>query len=426
MRKRNLIKFTTIFCLFIAFGFFVCNRELPASGFGLNVQEPFGFTWKKSDLDQEIYICDGAINSLRLIYTASEIETLVAHCKLVSHKKVILLKYRTAKEFRDGEIGVTVNGNNQPFSYTYSYGNDIRPITRFMRNKAKRAEGLKTALIEIYGNPKASGHYEQFDIIGFIPEKSPKPTCFFWQDDNVGILLCEKLVPYLDRTEVSLSFIKLDNYSSGIALKNRVNTYLVNGHIDPSEHSYDYEYKNLFLESVEGLSYWMDIPEKDCRKGELRPLVKAWEITDSDERRLLPLLEKYKGDDLAQFIFDNEDIPDWVWAEDNLILYLLKQAADEGSANAMNEFGYAQLRCALGVEKDLAAAKVWIEKAIAGGSDTAYTNRAALTLFQGPPSKETRQRAVADLQRCTDLNGESCGLELKALNTLNTVVEAFD
>ncbi|WP_017931078.1 SEL1-like repeat protein [Robiginitomaculum antarcticum] len=428
MLKTRMKIFTSIVCSFAGIGLFACNRATPAPDFGIDVLEPFGFTWEKSNLQPKSIIgeCNRETNKLRSIYTVSELESLVAHCKSESYDIVFFPKRRLPKAFRDGEIGVLINGDGQPFSYTFSYLHELSPTTKSVRKKHIRADALKKTITEIYGEPLAKGYYAQFNRIGFIPDETIAPECFFWKQNQVGILLCRERVIYVDGFEMSLSFIRTDNFPYGIALQERVNQYIEKGKFDlPEDDDIENdEYEKSFLASVRRLSEWMKSPYKACEQDTLQPLEKAWEITENDKKRVAPLLEKYNGDELAELIFEHEELPDWIWKKDNVVLYLLKYAADDGNADAMNEIAYSQLRCAFGVEQNRESGKRWIAKAIEGGSYSGYANQASTIFYEGPPSKQTRQNAMGNLQKCVDLGGENCGVELRALKTLNEIIDA--
>lgn len=407
-----------------------CNSRDSAPDIGLDAESPFELNWRNSNLSPDSIIegCDSQLRSVAILFKSTELNSLEKICLAENYENNFYKGKAFAQPFKDGEIGVLQNGLGEPIIYTYSFMHELDPTYKSLKLKKSRASGLKKTLQKKYGRPTATGVFDETDRLGFIPKGRLNDPCYFWIQSDTGIVLCRERKIYMDGYEMSLSFIRMDTPATdtyGGALRNRIENYLKFGYANQQsqEGETDYYYEKTFSGAVDTLAKWMDITPEDCIDKSLKPLEEAWQISEGEKARISPILKKYKGVDLAEYLFEDEGVSRWVWKNDNVVLFLLKTAAEGGSADAMNEFAYVQMRCKMGVEKDWESAKIWIDKAVERKSGAAFANRALITAFEGPPGSVTRTSIITNLKICFDAGHTVCGNELGALETLNAMLD---
>ena len=267
----------------------------------------------------------------------------------------------------------------------------------------------------------ATGRYNQSSKQGFIAGNMGFQPCDFWLKKNVGIMLCSQRVILIDGIEMSLSFVRLDRAPYGPSLRCAVN---------PSQtadcNKASGATASESADQSEGAGYlktladWLDpIVLKSCKSDELEPLEDIRRLSKAEEAELAAVLEAHSGDALALYAINEDDKAELDLPPKKLAkvrMYLFEKAAAQGSVIAMNEIGASLLYCFQFVERDLAAAQIWLEKA-AVADDTLAMNSLALMHLSGMTQViNPVGAAVQLLERCSEIDADVCSKELSALN----------
>lgn len=391
----------------------------------LRIQEPFGFTWDVTDKsvsapDNE---CNQLIETLGVLIDSSRKEQALLECRGKEYSDIYLTSEDVPKALQEGDISIGLLGDRKPVHYTYSFLHDWRPDNLEEKSKLREAHAakFKAQLVKLYGSPDSVGYFDQSSEFGFIVDEGSHQPCAFWLVDKIGILLCSERVIMMDGTEMSLSFI---NFAQDRANKDTRNLALIAAgkESEPSEILTEKDESSAFSKAT--LKELADLVYSDewnrCEDSDLAPIDEVWARSPRNSEILGSLSQRYSGDDLAEYIFENsheleEQIPE---DDQNLIImFLLKQAAGQGSAAAMNEIGASLLHCYQGIQQDINGAREWLNKAAEAGDTMAMQSLAGMHLAQLLGSTNPKEDALILLEQCSELSPETCSDSFQTLNS---------
>lgn len=393
----------------------------------LNPQNPLGFSW--DSIEEQALANEGRSKSEceRLVSDIEQIigeraSAAVEQCIREKTEEFYLTPEIIPSPLRWGAVSVVVRGKTEPISYTYSYLHRIYPDYAIpdRARRAFHAWKIDRKLRKSLGPPLAFGHFDENSRGGFEPNVKRTGPCEFWISGDVGITLCFERVIYVDGVEMSLSFARLDRAPFGPALMCLV---LQNGGdaCDAVGDS-DGDGPATFVRSLETLSKWLGANTfAKCKSEELLPLETASALTPSEIAALAPVAEAYDADGLANYVVENFDsVGGDISGADRIrmALYLLRKAAEQGSAVAMNEIGASLLYCYLNVRQDVKEANIWLESAAAMDEPYAIKSLAAMTLLRMKESENRNEDAYSLLSKCAAIDQEHCLKEQAALASL--------
>ena len=395
----------------------------------LAVDQPFGFTWNGFSIagtdfgPDPIADCESQLNALEAIIPESGNTTILELCINDKYRDRFLAENDVPNEFRDGEVSVGLIGRDQPVIFNYSYLHRVMMDPEHKENQRKRkarSSAIDKRLTALYGPPNSSGYFSQAVAPGFIASQDGNQPCHFWIVEEIGILLCSERVILIDGIEMSLSFIKLDAVPFGDALRCMANTADSDDCNDQGSGDYEYPNENTFFLDV--LTDWLK-PDtfRDCDLDTLEPLETAWALTDELQTEVSEITERYYGEELAQYAFENgseltENRSES--EEQKTMLFLLKRAMEQGSVSAMNEIGASLLYCYQNVQQDTAQAQVWLLKAAELGDALAMMSLARMHMNGMIDGNDGLAEAITWLTRCNEVEPTECQHMLRATKEL--------
>jgi len=335
--------------------------------------------------------------------------------------------YLSAKEIPPalsrGEISIGLLGGKNPVQYNYTFLHDwtLDNVEKKRKLRIAHAAEIKTQLIQLYGPPSTNGYFDQTTQFGFVVEDEPNQPCSFWLINDIGILLCSERVVMYDGTEMSLSFFRVDE---GVVGKEVRNMALIASGREPepsdtkSETVTSLDYSKPALRKLSELVYSDQFNR--CGKSGLLPIEELWAQSQRNNAKLENIYSRYSGDELAEFVFENsheleDKIPDI--QQDLAIMLLLKHAAQQGSAGAMNEIGASLLHCYQGIQQDIDAAEEWLNKAAKAGDAMAMQTLASMHLANLMDSESPKNEALTLLEQCSKVRPEICSENFQILKT---------
>lgn len=389
----------------------------------LALQHPFGLTWEVTDnyAKEPEGECNQLIKSLGNLLNSTQSKQALLECYGQEYSTVNLPTEDIPLSFNRGEIRIGLLGGKTPVQYTYAFLHDWSPENAAQKSKLRIAHAaeIKTQLIQLYGPPNTNGYFDQGTQFGYVVDDEPDQPCSFWLINDIGILLCSERVVMIDGMEMSLSFFRVDEKVVGkdvhnmaliasgktpVASDTRPETGAISGYSKP------------VLRKLSELVYNYKINR--CGKSDLQPIQEIWNQSESNNTKLENIYAIYTGDDLAEFVFENsheleDKIPNI--EQDLAIMLLLKHAAEQGSASAMNEIGYALLHCDLGIQQDIDAAEEWLDKAAKAGDAMAMQTLASMHLANLVDSESPKNVALNLLEQCSKVNPEICSENFQTL-----------
>lgn len=420
----------------LVFSFFIFGASLlllscapsdPATDKDLSYRSPFGLTWQNTDNirprkghdflpDNPSHLCGRPSERLEKFLGASLSAEYLKQCESTHFSDDYVLSTKVAKRFRDGSIRVSYNANNKPFLYHYSYGHEIAPALQLKDARHDKYNLLYGELINLYGNPIIKGDLLEGDYYGFYEDYGMNQSCSIWTKKSIVIILCNELVQLIDGIETALVFINLNAHPDASTLASTLDLDW-EPKVEPKE--------NVFLSNEEhirtllnwtGESYGEDFP--GCKKDGNIPLSERAKVSADTIKLLQPLLSKYSGQSLMEYIYEHvieieEIVPDA--NIENVITYLIFTAAQDGSGGAYNEIGASLLYCYQDVQQNYDEAIIWFEKAITKKEPLAYRSMALLHIMGKTESIASRKEAMELLERCSEIDPEACSAELAAL-----------
>lgn len=398
----------------------------------LRNEKPFGFDWNRfaenGDLIGEGHWeeCRKLAAQLKLEITAHERDVLVTICANDKTTSIYIANELVPPAFKLGDIGVVLRGDSEPVTFTYSYlhrlvGSDLAQDK--MRRK-RHASKIRRTLTEMYGEPAERGVYQQFSSTGFVVSDDKYAPCEYWLIDSVGIMLCAERVVLIDGIEMSLSFTRLDRVPFGDLLRCVIEA-AIPGDCHKEANQNESESGGGGAEVLKILVDWLGPNSfRNCNSGDLKPLEEVWALPKEEEDKLSAVLETKFGDDLAEYAFNlhSENVDDIPHKDlTKIIMYLIKLAAEQGSASAMNEIGASLLYCYQDVQQDTELARRWLEKAADAGDAFAMKSLAFMHVLGMTGEASGREKAVEMLEKCSMLDADACSKELYALNRFMAV-----
>ena len=399
----------------------------------LAVDEPFGFTWNGFSIagtdfgPDPIVGCESQLNALEAVIPESGKATILELCINDKYRDRYLSENDVPNEFRDGEISVTLKGRGQPVIFSYSYLHRVMVDPEHIESQRKRkarSNAIDKRLTALYGPPNSSGYFSQAVASGFIASQDGNQPCNLWIVEDIGILLCSERVILIDGIEMSLSFIKLDAVPFGEALRCMANTADSDDCIDQNSGDYEYPNENTFFLDV--LSDWLKPGAfRDCDSDTLEPLETAWALTDELQTEVSEITERYYGEELAQYAFENGGELTGGGSESEeqkSMLFFLRTAMEQGSASAMNEIGASLLYCYQNVQQDTSQAQVWLLKAAEHGDILAMRSLARMHMNGMIDSDDGLAEAITWLTKCNEVESSECQHMLRATQELAKIV----
>lgn len=389
------------------------------------LQKPFGLTWDVTDKyasDPESD-CNQLIKSLSSVINSSQKEKALLECNSREHSTVYIPAEEIPQALNKGEISVGLLGGKKPVQYTYSFLHDWTPDKLAKKSKLRKAHaaGIKAQLIQLYGLPNTNGYFDQGTQFGYVVENEIHQPCSFWLINDIGILLCSERVIMVDGTEMSLSFIRFDEDVVGKEVRNMA---LIASGAKPEPNGTEPKTVTISGYSKPVLRKLADLVYSDefnrCGKSGLVPIQNVWAQSQSYNAKLENIYAKYSGDELAEFVFENshqleDKIPD---IEQGLaMMLLLKHAAQQGSASAMNEIGASLLHCYQGIQQDVGAAEEWLDKAAKAGDAMAMQTLASMRLANLTDSESPKNEALTLLDQCSQVSPEICAENFETLKS---------
>ncbi|MEP1230868.1 MAG: hypothetical protein ABJG88_09355, partial [Litorimonas sp.] len=397
-----------------------CNQTSSEYDELLNVEQPFGFSWDAVFEPDETLKNSCAFKFLDKFFLDSEITTIQKSCLSESRDWSYFPKEEIPLPSKNGELSFVAQGSGEPLLYTYSYLHELFPTEETRKKKLLHAQRLKKVLSKKYGKPDMEGDFYNKDSsqAKFIKSKTERP-CAFWVVDDFGILLCSERVIFGDGFEMGLDFFNLKRSSHGAALRD-----IALQQTEHHESMNDAAQKTPVKSALDDLNDWLNPSFGRCDSEELEPLEKVLGISSAEKQKLHGILSKYHGQSLAEYAieFGSNYTPDELKKKhDKTLMYLLKTAADQGSARAMNEIGASLVYCYQGVQRDTALGKEWIDKATAGGSVVALKTQAYLH-YSMTDEIVSKDNFVTLLKQCSEIDEDVCGKELKAFLEISEIV----
>jgi hypothetical protein len=402
------------------------DAENTSLEIALDVNAPFGLNWASLEptTKHAEEKCLSRLLIIKKLLSNSEFNFVLKSCISEQYNTTFLPKNKVLKPLQRGSVSTVVKGESEPVMYSYSYLHELQPTAKTRKKKRAHAAELKKTLVKLYGAPTTRGYYDQGRQVGFVVRGIGKKPCDFWLTPDVGIFLCSERVILIDGFEMSLSFIRLDNSPYGKLLRKTVFSPIGSDERASSEQAVIESPENVMSinKPVRILTKWLYQPSSLCAAKTLEPLETAWTISTDDKKKLSFIIENNNGDSLAEYVFDNYNdyLSTWSYNDrEKASLYLLRLAAEQGSAAAMNEIGASLFYCHHNVQRDEESARLWIDRAIAGGDVLALKNRAHILLNKS--TTESRQEAINLLKKCASLDGDICGEEFLALQTIKNL-----
>ncbi len=167
---------------------------------------------------------------------------------------------------------------------------------------------------------------------------------------------------------------------------------------------------------LEAIAYWNNPDEfKNCQSGELEPIENVWVLSKDAIDQHAPFFVGHTGNDLAFKVIEfAEDLDVELPARrrDQIVMFQLKIAADQGSPVAMNEIGSSLLYCYQHVEQNLEGARRWFENAAKNGDDYAMRSLAKMHILRMTDVEQPELVAHELLSKCAELGNEDCVADL--------------
>ncbi len=393
----------------------------------LNPQNPLGFSWDGVDAQMLANPGRSRTQCEELVFDIEQIfggraSAAIEQCAKEKTEEIFLTPEILPSSLRWGGVSVMMRGEIEPISYAYSYLHRIYPdyTLQDRGRRAFHAWKIDRKLRKSLGPPLAFGRFDEDSRTGFKRNAQRTGPCEFWISGDVGVTLCFERVIYEDGVELSLSFTRLDRASFGPELK----CLVLEKDASACEiaDSADGDVAMTFVKSLEVLGDWIGaLSFVKCKDENLLLLETAWTLTQSELAKLAPAVQAYRGDALANYVIENFDSIGGEVSEaerHRMMLYLLKQAASQGSAIAMNEIGASLLYCHLNVRQNIEDANLWLERAAAMDEPYAIKSLAAMLLLRMKEEQNRNEEAYKFLSRCALIDKEYCSTQQSALALL--------
>jgi len=407
--------------------------EHPISSDELSIERPLGIPWNDFDRDAVRWGnwsrpgCEELVKKLAAVIPAAYVDASVAHCVNGKYSEVYIKREMLPASLARGGVSVNLSADSLPVEIDYHFRHRVLPddpilvqLQRFLH-----ALILDRKLNELYGRPLASGGFDEYSPTGFVVDVGKRRPCRIWIKDRIAIMLCFQRVIYTDGVEMALTFIHLDRAPMGRKLECMFQTATASkcsiaddaGEIAPPVLSYESALKTL--------AAWIDQGNSaTCEKEDLQPLAAVWSLSAEDHAIAEEITDKFQGDALAQYAFDNADDLGGEISDERrqkILMRLFQVAASQGSAAAMNEIGASLIYCYQGVERDIELARLWLEKAAALGDVYAMKSLALMSLLRLTDTQDNIAAAEALLERCSIADRGFCAEELEALAKVTKV-----
>lgn len=188
----------------------------------------------------------------------------------------------------------------------------------------------------------------------------------------------------------------------------------------------DYEYPNENTFFLDVVSDWLQ-PDtfRDCDSDTLEPLETGWVLTEELESEVREITERYYGEELAEYAFENGgELTEHGLESDEqkTMLFFLKKAVEQGSVSAMNEIGASLLYCYQNVQQDTSQAQVWLLRAAELGDALAMRSLARMHINGMIDSSDGLSEAITWLARCNEVEPDECQLILRATRELAKII----
>lgn len=395
----------------------------------VSIDAPFGFSWGKFTREGKefgphpIVQCQAQVDELSSVIPPKMREDFAEQCLQQKYRDIHLAPETLPSNLSDGEISVTVKGQSEPVAFNYSYLHRHFVDPEYDANTKKRrsrARELKTDLVWMYGPPQSSGYFDQFVAGGFVSREGNDQSCDLWVEQDIGIMLCAERIVLIDGIEMSLTYIKLNQVPFGdylrcVAIRTDLSSCSDMLKIDPDE------YPNDDTDFLDVLSAWLGSASfKSCDASNLSPLETAWNLTPEIDVEAKRIVGEYREDALAEFVFERG------LESNQLVMFLLKTAADQGSASAMNEIGASTLYCYQNIEQNLVQAVEWLQSAADLGDPYAMKSLAFMHMKGMTNISDELTAAASLLAECDNIDEVECKHELRATKELVAKLNATD
>jgi len=403
--------------------------------FDIDAERPFGFSWAGFSGPGEVIgshpetRCRKFTQEISTILPSNKEEAIVDDCVSKKLHRKLVTSDRLPIFFQKGDLAVVIEGLSDPVAYEYSYLHRVIREISPQENTAKRnahAKIIKNKLLKKYGEPDASGYFDQSSDPGFFVNIRRNQPCDLWIASEIAILLCTERVILLDGGEMSLSFIKLDRAPFGDALRCMTEVEIATacaGVIDTEQR----EYSNKNTHFLDVLVHWIKTDLfLNCQSTNLEPIERKWELPQKAKAKAAYILGNYQGEELAQYVYENFGSLTEGGSETEeheATLFLLKLAFDQGSVSAANEIGAALLFCSLGVEQNVSRARNFLEKAAGKGDAYSMKSLALIYLLGLMEDAPAIDKAKELLASCSEIEPAHCTNELRALREISALLE---
>jgi|GEM_PF-6809634 len=405
---------------FVALFFVSCGeQQVKIDPSLLNYEKPLGYDWQLSE-EMQVNVRQAQEEFCTPDPEFSENDPEVIkyfrkeNCLNSTYQNLSFLPVELFGTQKEGTVSIVTKDFSQAVLYEYSYLHRVIPAgeDEQQTKRDKLANEIKKELTKLYGKPIKSGYFDQGSQTGFIVSDEKTLPCSYWQEHNIGIILCSQRVVMIDGVEMALSFVDLNNVPMGKQFAKMVGTLdriLISENNETPKKATS---ANISYDSVlYSLEDWLSSNKfRSCDKNTI-PLSEVINIAPD----LLELTRDYtnqlEGDELAQKAFEviNEDKLDIGKEErDQIVLYLLYLAAQQGSATAENEIGVALLYCGMNVKQDVQKSKALFEEAAKAGDTYAKINLARLHLAQLTDATDPLYSATENLRDCAETGNEYC------------------
>ncbi|OFX00181.1 MAG: hypothetical protein A3E78_06265 [Alphaproteobacteria bacterium RIFCSPHIGHO2_12_FULL_63_12] len=365
------------------------------------------------------------VKKLAAVIPAVYVDASVAHCVNGKYSNVYIKREMLPASLARGGVSVNLSADSLPVEIEYHFQHRVLPddpiLVRLQR--ILHALILDRKLNELYGSPLASGGFDEYSPTGFVVDAGKRRPCRIWIKDRIGIMLCFQRVIYTDGVEMALTFTHLDRAPMGRKLECMVQAAT---ECSVADNASEIAPPVLSYESaLKTLAAWVDRGNSaTCEKDDLQPIDSVWSLSAEDQAIAEAITDKFQGDALAQYAFDNADDLGGEISEERrqkILMRLFQVAASQGSAAAMNEIGASLMYCYQGVERNIELARLWLEKAAALGDVYAMKSLALMSLLRLTETQDNIAAAEALLERCSIADRGYCAEELEALAKVTKV-----
>jgi len=407
------------------------ENDIPTGD--LDSERPLGISWNNFDLaaveseNRRRPECERLVEKLNFIIPAEFAAAAVSRCLNSVFSDARLRPDKMPTWSRRGGVSVKLLGDAAPAEIAYHYLHRVYPDDP-ISVRARRlfhAFQLHRRLSEIHKKSKAAGRYDENLANPYVIDTQKRGPCRFWIEGRVAISLCYERVIFIDGVEMALIFTHLDRVPFGRRLECDIEgTVILNCAEPDSSLDVSRPFEPNYYGALNKIAAWTALSNfAKCKNDDLAPIDSIWNLSANEQSIADPIIDGLKGDALAQYVFENADDLGGEASEEQrrkILMYLLRVAASQGSAAAMNEIGASLLYCYQGVQQNLDLAQFWLTKAVVLSDVYAMKSLALIQLLGLSDAEDDISAAQTLLDQCVRLDNDYCSAERDALTVILT------